>query len=54
LNFCLGIYHAINWVSEMQFDNVDFKFNSKIVLDAFNKDREDYAKFRYVILPPFL
>jgi len=33
----------------MPFDNIDFEFDSKTVVDAFNNDREKATEFGYVI-----
>ncbi|KEH40935.1 hypothetical protein MTR_1g037710 [Medicago truncatula] len=32
------VMRRVNWVNDMQFDNGDFKLDSKIVVNAFNKD----------------
>lgn len=31
----LGLYTALQWLSDMQFDNVDFETDSKLTCDAF-------------------
>jgi hypothetical protein len=33
----------------MPFDNIDFEFDSKTVVDTFNNDREKATEFGYVI-----
>jgi len=45
----LVLYHATNWVNVMQFDNLDFEFDLKIVVDVFNKDQVNITDFGYVI-----
>jgi len=45
----LGLSHAIQWVIDMYFDNIDFKFDSKLALNAFNYDQDDATKFKHVI-----
>ena len=37
----LGLYHALQRVSDMQLDNIDFKVDSKSTRDAIYSDRED-------------
>jgi len=46
----LGLFHALQWLSDMQFDNVDFALDSKITADAFNHRRIDVTEFGQVIL----
>ena len=41
----LGLSHAIWWIRELQFDNVDFEVDSKRVADYFNKGRGDVTEF---------
>ena len=41
----LGLFHALQWLSDMQFDNVDFALDSKITTNAFNHRRVDVTKF---------
>ena len=45
----LGLYHALEWVSDMQFDNVDFALDSKITTDAFSRSSRDISEFGQVI-----
>jgi len=33
----------------MHFDNIDFEFDSKLAVDAFNDNQDDATKFRHVI-----
>jgi len=37
----LGLPRAINWIYDLHFDYVDFALDSKTMVNAFNKDRED-------------
>jgi len=41
----LGLYYALEWLSDMRFDNVDFALDSKITADAFNHPRPDVTEF---------
>jgi len=42
----LGLYHAIRWIHELQFTNVDFEVDSKRVADYFNiNGRGDVTEF---------
>jgi len=41
----LGLYHAIQWIHELQLANVDFEVDSKRVADYFNKGRGDVTEF---------
>jgi len=45
----LGLYHALEWLSDMQFDNVDFATNSKITYDAFHSHKDDVSEFGHII-----
>lgn len=46
----LGLLHALQWLADMQFDNVDFVADSKVIADAFNSHRLDVTEFGHVIL----
>jgi len=37
----LGLYHALQWMSDMQLDNIDFEVDSKSTRDAIYSSRED-------------
>jgi len=37
----LGLYHALQWMKDMQFDHVDFEVDSKITRDAFHSHTTD-------------
>lgn len=45
----LGLYHALEWLSDMQFDNVDFATDSKITYDAFHSHKDDVSEFGHII-----
>lgn len=45
----LGLLHTIQWLVDMQSDNVDFMVDSKVTTDAFNSPRFDVTKFGHVI-----
>jgi len=45
----LGLYHAIQWMQYMHFNNVDFELDSKITRDAFHSRKEDVTKFGNII-----
>lgn len=46
----LGLLHALQWLADMQFDNVDFVADSKVIVYAFNSYRLDVTEFGHVIL----
>ncbi|XP_024634710.1 uncharacterized protein [Medicago truncatula] len=41
----LGLHSALQWMSDMQFDNVDFETDSKLTVDAFLATRNDLSEF---------
>jgi len=45
----LGLHVALQWMSDMQFDNVDFETDSKFTVDAFLSSRNDLSEFGYII-----
>jgi len=45
----LGLFSALQWLSDMQFDNVDFETDSKLTVDAFLSDRNDTSEFGCII-----
>jgi len=45
----VGLYHALEWLSDMRLDNVDFALNSKSTVDAFNNPRPDIYEFGLII-----
>ena len=45
----LGLYHAIQWVRELQLSSVDFELDAKKVLDYFNKGGNDISEFGVIM-----
>jgi len=45
----LGLLHVINWIHALQFDNMNFEFNSKKIVDYFNIRSNDVTKFGAVV-----
>ena len=45
----LGLFLALQWLSDIQFDNVDFETDSKLTVDAFLSDRNDTSEFGCII-----
>jgi len=45
----LGLYYALEWLSDMRFDNVDFALDSKTNVDAFNHTCPDITEFGLII-----
>lgn len=45
----LGLFHALQWMHDMQFDNIDFELDSKITTDAFHSRRTDVTEFGNII-----
>jgi ribonuclease HI len=45
----LGLYHALQWMKDMQFDHVDFEVDSKITRDAFHSRTTDVSEFGNII-----
>lgn len=41
----MGLFHAIQWLTDMKFDNVDFVTDSKVTAEAFNSPRNDVTEF---------
>jgi len=46
----LGLYTALYWLSDMQFDNFDFETDSKLTCDAFHATRDDYSELNVLFL----
>lgn len=44
-----GLYHAIQWMKDMRFDNIDFELDSKITRDAFHSRKTDVSEFGSII-----
>jgi len=45
----LDLFHDLQWLSDMQFDDVDVALYSKITTDVFHHRRVDVAEFGQVI-----
>jgi len=45
----LGLYHAIQWLQDMRFDNINFELDSKITRDVFHSRTVDVTKFGTII-----
>jgi len=45
----LGLFHAIQWLSDMQMDNIDFEVDSKITKHAFTAKRDDISEFGHIV-----
>jgi hypothetical protein len=45
----VGLSHALQWMNDMQSDNIDFELDSKIMNDAFHSSKTDITKFRHII-----
>jgi len=45
----LGLHSALQWLSDMQFDNVDFETDSKLRANAFLSTRNDLSEFGCII-----
>lgn len=45
----LGLFHAIQWVQELQLTNVDFELDAKKVVDYFHKGSNDVSEFGAIL-----
>jgi len=45
----LGLHSALQWLSDMHFDNVDFESDSKLIVDAFLATGNDLSEFGCII-----
>lgn len=45
----LGLYHSIQWMQDIHFDNVDFELDSKITRDAFHSRKTYVIEFGNII-----
>jgi len=45
----LCLHSALQWLSDMQFDNVDFETDSKLTVDAFLSTKNDLSEFGCII-----
>ena len=44
----MGLFEALQWLSDMSLDNIDFKLDSKITCDAFHSRREVVSEFSII------
>lgn len=49
LGEAVGLHTALQWVSNLQFDNVDFALDSKRVVDCINCDVDGISEFGCII-----
>jgi len=45
----LGLHSALQWLSDMQLDNVDYETYSKLTVDAFLSTKNDLSEFGCII-----
>jgi ribonuclease HI len=45
----MGLFEALQWLSDMLLNNIDFELDSKITCDAFHFRRDDVSEFGHVI-----
>lgn len=45
----LGLYHALQWMSDMQLDNMDFEVDCKNTRDVIYSCREDFSVLGIII-----
>lgn len=45
----MGLFEALQWLSDMSFNNVDFELDSKVTCDAFHSCRDDIFESGHVI-----
>jgi len=45
----LGLYHALQWMTYMQFGNIDFELDSKITRDEFHFRKTNVTDFGSII-----
>ena len=45
----LGLFHALQWMNDMKFDNIDFVVDSETTTDAFHSRRTDISEFGNII-----
>jgi len=45
----LGLYYTLEWLSDMQMDNVDFVVDSKTTDDDFHSNKPDASEFGHII-----
>jgi hypothetical protein len=44
----LGLLFAINWVHDLQLEEVDFALESRIVIDYFHKEKNNITEFCHI------
>jgi ribonuclease HI len=49
LGEALGLLHALQWLRDLRKDNIDFVSDSKIVTEAFHRQRPDVTEFGQVM-----
>ena len=45
----MGLFYALEWLSDIRFDNVDFTLDSKLTADTFNHPHLDIIEFELII-----
>jgi ribonuclease HI len=45
----LGLSHAIQWVHELQHENVDFELDAKMVVNYYNGGSNEFSDFRAIL-----
>jgi len=45
----LSLFYALEWLSDMAFDNVDFSSYSKVIIDAFHKNKIDVTEIGCIL-----
>jgi len=45
----VGLHTALEWLSNQQFDNVDFTLDCKKVVDCVHSNLDDSSEFGYII-----
>jgi len=45
----LALHHAMEWLSDMSFDFMDFCSDSKSIVDAFNQNRVDVTETCHIL-----
>ena len=45
----VGLHTSLEWISNLQFDNVDFAYDCKRVVDHVNVDVDDNSEFDCII-----
>jgi hypothetical protein len=45
----LGLLHALQWMQDMQFNNIDLELDSKVTRDAFHSRNTNFTEFGSII-----